>query len=337
MGDVERAIQRACAFLAAAQDKDGLWHDSELEGEGSDFVTAYVARCLWAVLSMPGLDWLERVFDAACHGLSQRQRPNGGWAYSRETDTDAEATAWALICLLDQRDRRGFSTTRARRYLEAHRDPESGGFRLYVPPVDGDASPDRVRVPDEFRQAHPDVTGAVLRALVARGESGLTIGAACAYLKRVQGEDGLWGSPLWTGRAAPTYLALSALDMAHDLDDATRSAAREGVTRLLKESSDYELAAALVSAPRLSPPGGMGDAVARLLAEQGEDGSWTPTRRLRASPVAHGATDAVRPIDLAYRGRLLTTVTAVTALYFSGELGVEAYTNRLGASLPPNS
>jgi hypothetical protein len=82
----------------------------------------------------------------------------------------------------------------------------------------------------------------------------------------------------------------------------------------------------------------MGDAVERLLAEQGDDGSWTPSRRLRAAgPVAHGALDAVHAIDVAYRGRLLTTVTAVTALYFSGEQGAQAYTNRLSASLPRTS
>jgi hypothetical protein len=326
MTDLEGAISRGCAFLAAVQDRDGLWHDSEFpEKEGSAWVTAYIARCLWTVLSMPDSGDLEEVYEAACQGLARRQRRNGGWAYSAATATDAEATAWALICLLDRRDRHGFSTTKARRYLKAHLDEASGGFRFYAPTDDAEGGFGELRDPDIPCDAQPCVTGAVVRALVTSGSTGPIVTRACEYLKGTQGEDGMWRSALWTGPGAPTYLALSALDFAGALDDRTRARAWEGVSRIVREGRSYELAAALISAPRLDPTGNVADAVERLVADQEEDGSWRPTGRLRAvtpsryPPTGAGdAADRQVSVDLAYRGRLLMTVTAVTALVFSG-------------------
>ena len=325
MTDLEGAIGRGCAFIAAAQGRDGLWHDSEFpEGEGSDWITAYIARCLWTVLSLPDSGDVDRVYEAALQGLARRQRRNGGWAYSAATATDAEATAWALICLLDDRQRHRFSTSRARRYLTAHLDEPSGGFLFYVP-SDGGEGFGEMRSSDVPGAAQPCVTGAVVRALATSGSADAVVARACDYLKRTQGEDGLWRSALWTGTGAPTYLALSALDLAHSLDDETRARARGGVRAVLREGSSYELAAALIAAPRLDPSGDVAGAVARLVSEQDDEGSWRPSGRLRTStpvtfpPSGQGDVAVVSaPTDIAYWGRLLTTVTAVTALVFSG-------------------
>lgn len=338
--DVDRAIDRGCAFLAAAQGSDGMWQDSELDGAGSDFVTAYIARCLWAVLSMPGREDLYPLFEAACQGLSRRQRRNGGWAYSAQTATDAEATSWALLCLLDQRDRRGFSTARAKTYLEAHRDPSTGGYRPYLIPVDSEGETEFLRVPDVLCEAQPCVTGSVVRALVTSAGSQARVEEACRYLRRAQQDDGLWTSALWNSRGAPTYLALSALDMTGSLSEEIREAARVGVEKLLAEAEGYELTASLVAAPRLYPTGAvLGEAVERLLAEQRDDGGWTPPSRIRAlSPVpAASRPDGSSGPNLHYRGRLLMTVTAVTGLYFSAGAaadGYRAYLTRLAASTP---
>lgn len=332
MTDLEGAIGRGCAFLAGAQARDGLWHDSEFPvGEGSDWITAYIARCLWTVLALPESGDVERVYETALEALARRQRRNGGWAYSTATATDAEATAWALICLLDHRERHRFSTSRARRHLMAHLDEPSGGFLFYLP-GEGEEGFGQMHSSDVPGAAQPCVTGAVVRALATSGSTDAVVARACDYLKRTQGADGLWRSALWTGTGAPTYLALSALDMAHSLDDETRARARGGVREVLREGSSYELAAALIAAPRLDPTGDAAGAVERLVSEQGDDGSWRPSGRLRTStpvtcPPAGQGDEAVpsAQTDIAYRGRLLTTVTAVTALVFSEVYAQIAY------------
>ena len=91
--------------------------------------TAYVAKSFWVLMAAtPDVRNLEDPIERAHQVLSRRQRSNGGWAYSAQAPTDAEATAWALWSLLDEPRRRLYSTGRGRRYLSAHRDPDSGGF-----------------------------------------------------------------------------------------------------------------------------------------------------------------------------------------------------------------
>lgn len=320
MPSVDEAIDRGLTYVRLGQDADGLWHDPEFPvDEGSDWVTAFVAKSFWVLMAAnPEVRNLEDPIERAHQALSRRQRSNGGWAYSAEAPTDAEATAWALWSLLDEPRRRLYSTGRGRRYLSAHRDPDSGGYRPYASDTD-DAEGRPFQVPPAWRRPQPCVTGVSVRVLAAQDTTDPAIAAACDYLKRTQDVDGLWRSDLWFGAGAPTLVALGALHAGGALDVVTLSVARDGLAALITDAHDFELASALTIAPRLGLAD-VGEAVDRLIGEQGPDGTWTPRRPVRASIAIVGdssgqaaASSRVIP-ERSSRGRLLTTATALAAL-----------------------
>ena len=321
MPSVDEAIDRGLTYVRLQQDAAGLWHDTEFPlGAGSDWVTACVAKSFWVLMAAnPEAHNLEEPIERAHQALSRRQRSNGGWAYSAQAPTDAEATAWALWSLLDEPRRRLYSTGRGRRYLGAHRDPDSGGYRPYALDTD-DAEGRSFQVPPALRRPQPCVTGVAVRVLAAQDATDPAIAAACDYLKRAQDVDGLWRSDLWSVAGSPTLAALSALHSGGALDEVTLSAARDGLAALMKDAHDFELASALTIAPRLGLTD-VGEAVDRLLGEQGPEGTWTPLQPVRASMPVTDASSSGRAADpvpvvpeRSYRGRLLTTATALAAL-----------------------
>jgi hypothetical protein len=319
---LDEPIARARAFVFGEQDPEGRWHDAEFPvDEGSDWVTAYVAKTLWVLTAAsPGDAALERAIEAAHQALVGRQRHNGGWAYSDRTPTDAESTAWALWSLLDEPRLRLFFTGRGRRYLRAHWDADSGGFVPYVAAagVTSDAN-DALSPPAGLRTPQPCITAVALRVLAIKDAADPILPAACDYLKRTQNADGLWRSDLWAVAGCPTLTALGALYVAGALDTAVLSAARDGLAMLMKDAHGYELASALITAPRL----GLADveeALDRLLAEQGPEGGWTPPSPIRtriSAAATIAAPEAAAPLDpgRSRPGELLTTVTALGALY----------------------
>jgi hypothetical protein len=309
------AITRGRAFLVAQQLPDGRWPDPGGPGTGSDWVTGLVGRSAWALLAdTPRGDGLHAALDSAFDALTRRQQANGGWGHDGSGNTDAESTAWALVCLLSERRRAMYSLRRARQYLSSHRDPVSGGFRLHATVDGGAGAPSDDRPPGEddthpapANEASPAsyVTALALRALLMSGDPGRALQPAREYLIKAQGADGLWRSPLWNVTGAPTLITLTTLLMTGELPEETRARAIAGQARLLGHADPVECAAAVVAAPHLALGDGVEQAIHRLLESQGPDGAWTPLVGIR------------RSTDAPERGRLLTTVMALVALHLS--------------------
>lgn len=320
---IENAIAKGCRYLLDQQDGAGMWPAGEsLDGtpEPSPWITGYLAKALWFVISTRERDLgLESAVEAAQDNLARHQRANGGWGATSNASTDADTTAWALWSLLDEPGRALYSTNQARRYLRAHWDPGSGGFRPWVPGVDDDVAGEVPESPvAALSEPDPCLTAVAVRGLLEQPDDPM-IRAACDYLKDAQDPDGLWRSRLWGVTGCATLTALGALFVAETLDEATLSAARHGLGVLLEDANDYELASGLMTAPRLGLAN-VENGLERLLARQGEDGAWSPP-----SPVRLGAAGAVRHSpegaggegstgSSTYADRLLTTAAAVSAL-----------------------
>ncbi len=301
----------------AQQRPDGLWPDpGSTTGEGAAWITGLVGRSAWALLAdEPRADGLEDALERAFYALTSRQRANGGWASSESAGTDAEATAWALVCLLSDRRRVMYSTSRAHRYLYSHWHPASGTFGLHVTLDDQVDQVDQVdQAPaersrgastSESSPAPSYVTALVLRALLMGGDPGPAVGQARDYIATAQGSDGLWRSPLWNVVGLPTLNALMTLGMVDGLDESVRAQAAAGVGRLLGSLDPFESASAVVASLQVGLGDAVGEPIERLLEAQEADGGWTPLVGVR------NAADS--PED----GRLLTTTMALIALHFS--------------------
>jgi hypothetical protein len=317
MSEVGRAIARGSAYLLAQQDAEGLWPGSvDRSGEGSHWVTGYVTKALWFLISTahhaPGVD---QALEASRHALTRRQRGNGGWGLTRAFPTEADTTGWALWAMLDEPGRALFSLNQGRRYLRSHWDPSSGGFRPSIPGLDVPPGSRAVLGPAGILEPEPSVTAVAVRALIEDPADPM-IQAACRYLKNAQDEDGLWRSPLWAVSGCATLTALGALFVADVLDEATLDASRHGLEVLMKEAHGYELASALMAAPRLGLSN-VRNSIDRLLAEQDGDGAWAPSSPVRALPLDGNTRTNASPrsgSERAYEDRLLTTSAALGAL-----------------------
>lgn len=311
MRPLDDAIWRACDFLFEHQRPDGTWHEPSRADLDADWVSAYTTRALWILTSgTHGSARLQTAFDSACDGLALRQRRDGGWAHGPGLPPDADATAWALMSLLDERHRRTGATAAAVRLLQAHWDPDSGGFRTHLPPAPG--TPDAVPLVETAYAPLPGVTGSAVRALALAGADVPDPAAVTRFVRAAQHDDGLWRCDLWTAVGNATYMAMTALDTVRGWDDPTRARACDGVVELLRHADGYDLAAALVAAPRLALEAEAPAAAARLVAQQSDDGGWPAPVRLRRAYLA-GAPLPAPGLD----DRLLTTATAAVALHLS--------------------
>lgn len=294
----------------AQQLPDGRWPDpASAPGVGSHWVTGLVGRSAWALLvDTPRDDGLETALDRAFDALTRGQRANGGWGHDESGRTDAESTAWALVCLLSERRRAPYSASRAHRYLYSHWDPAGGGFRLHASVDDAGAAPvaeEPGAVQHDLAPALPYVTALALRALLMSGAPGHAVRPACAAIVKAQDADGLWRSPLWNVTGPPTLIALTTLGMTGELSEETRARAVAGESRLLGHADPFECASAVVAAPLLGLGDDVEDAIRCLLENQDGDGGWSPLVGIR------------RAEDPPEAGRLLTTVMALIALHLS--------------------
>lgn len=308
MATADDAIRRAVRFVVSQQRPDGLWPVDRPDGADVAWVSGYAARGLWILTT--GHTVAGRAqdgFDAACRGLAAQQDRAGGWRHADGFPADADATAWAVLSLVDEAHRRSGAIAAAVRVITAHWDPESGGFRTQLP---GAAAP--VPLLEAARAPLPGVTGAAIRALALAGSGFPHHAEVAAFVRDRQGDDGLWRSPLWTAVGNASYMALTALDTTKGWTDATRDRARDGVVGLLREADGYDLAAALLAAPRVGLSAEVGAATERLREQQCVDGGWPAPVRLRRPYAAD-----VEPGAAGVEDRVLTTVTAAVALHLT--------------------
>lgn len=308
MTTADDAIRRAVRFVVGKQRPDGLWPVDRPDGADVAWVSGYAARGLWILTTgHPVASRAQDGFDAACRGLAALQDRAGGWRHAHGFPADADATAWAVLSLLDEAHRRSGAISAAVRVLTAHWDAGSGGFRTQLPDA---AAPMPLR--EATHMPLPGVTGAAIRALALAGAPFPHHAEVAAFVRDGQGDDGLWRSPLWTVAGNASYMALTALDTTKGWTDTTRDRARDGVVGLLHEADGYDLATALLAAPRVGLGAEVGAAVERLREQQCVDGGWPAPVRLRR-PYAAGAEPAAAGVE----DRVLTTVTAAVALHLT--------------------
>lgn len=201
------AYARALDAVAARQHPDGLWRDfSTPAGASSEWVSAFVAHHIRGASAL-------QVLTQADVELCARQRADGGWGYRSIVPSDADSTAWALLCIGDRlpAPRRDA----ARRFLLCHWTTQSGGFSTYrkdspIAAFVGRQSPAAV---SGWTVPHGCVTASSIRALRAAKlpAAHRALASAVVHLRRSRQENGLWRSYWWNGAAYPTLQALQAL------------------------------------------------------------------------------------------------------------------------------
>lgn len=224
VSELDRTIDEAASFLAAACGEDRLWRDFlTLAGESCDWVSAYVA-CAFAAAGVER----DRVRDTAV-ALHYRQRRSGGWAYNEIVPPDCDSTAWVMLAMSNTTSWRPSSLIRACEFVLRH--AAQPGFATYTTEdgIDRFIETDE-QLTEGWRSPHLCVTAVALQALLLYGvRDDPRVEAALAWLRGSQGEDGLWRSYWWNGPAYATCQALRALAAAGQLTSSVWCSARDGL------------------------------------------------------------------------------------------------------------
>jgi hypothetical protein len=280
------ALRHGLDFLLARRDADGRWRDFDLLGPSDDWITAYVAGVLF---QLPD-DEAVRAAREAMELLIPEQHDNGGWNYSEVAPEDADSTGWVLQ-LAELVGRSGEPWARRGREFLACHVGDDGLVATYEPGLAKAAFGRYPVVPswDGWCGGHVCVPAAVAmladlpqRAQVING------------LLNSQLTTGQWPAYWWIDQELSTALAVEALARVPRTREARAAAARWAASRigpggavttaLHPEGSPFATALALrtvvaadagVGADRVPAAAGW------LVRSQHEDGSWTPSARLR--------------------------------------------------------
>jgi hypothetical protein len=290
---IERAIQRAIAYLAGRQHRDGHWQDFALPVGCSDaWVTAYVGHAL-------GSGGDERGRACACAGaawlVGHRAYP-AGWGFNAHTGPAADSTAWALRLL----DSAGLALAADDVAWLLARWQRDGGFATY----DSD---------DNWGVAHPDVTPVALLALPKDVRRKLRPHPIEVILRR-RSPDGTWPAYWWRACHYSTYW--NSMALAELWPELVPAPLRVATTETHGVHSAFDLAHVVAIAALGAPASPLARTLAQeLVALQRSDGSWPGGDDLRVTDPAC-ACPWERAAGARYRERqgLLTTASALRAL-----------------------
>jgi hypothetical protein len=283
---ISDSIEKAVSFLIDSRTLAGWWLDFPTMLEGSDeWVTAFVGSSLASINDA-------RARHVALHAwllLSGRRHRTGGWGYNALLPVDTDGTTWGLRLAAAIGTQGSQPAKHARRVLAAHLLPD-GGLPSYREDVLSHSreSPTDGALSGWCRIAHPCITAAAAI---------LEDGRPRDYLRRTQHEAGHWSGYWWEDDEYTTVLAAEALASRGDDKDRTRvdaairwAAFRISATGAVHSASSGSASAfATASCLRMLALGG-GDlthqeerrrAVAWLLEQQEEDGSWRASALMR--------------------------------------------------------
>ncbi|MDT8853588.1 hypothetical protein RNZ50_00785 [Paracoccaceae bacterium Fryx2] len=284
---IAAALRAGAGALCRHQAPGGLWRDYDLPvGVSDEWVTALVGLCLAGVAAVePSARPAAAAAESALTG--GRCRP-AGLGFNRAVAADADSTATGLL-LAAALGRPPHPADPG--FLAAHVRPD-GGVATFHGPLG-------------WGRGHACVTPVAALALRACGQP--LPGGIAPYARRMRGDDGFWPAYWWPGPfyATAAWLRLGA-SCGLDLPPPARPLAHPIHTAM-------DLALALEIALHWQADAA-GDLVAGLLACQGSDGRWPPSRTLRVTDPdctdAAGATGAL----YADHAGLVTTAMAVRAL-----------------------
>jgi hypothetical protein len=289
---LQESISAGLGFLQRTQRADGLWRGFMLApGASTEWISAHVA------LLLEGLPQARAMRERAAQGLIANARRRPGWGYNRRVGIDSDSTAQAIMVVHGL----GHEVEPAwiEQLLATHR--EEGGFATYA-----STRPDN-QARTWWEMPHADVTLIVVEALARLGRCEEERSQAGAWLER-QLRDGVLPAYWWT---SPAY-SLWAQARAGFHAAASSGAATELLDGEQRSVYLAMLIAAAVTGDGWSEP--VASAVARLVRERREDGSWLCAPCLRNTYASHeGGFTAPGPI-YADRYRTISTAHAVAAL-----------------------
>ena len=308
-------LAKGTAAVLARQLQSGLWRDYLVQGWGEEWISAFLAAETAPHLDDFGRERLNRAFDR----LRQRQRPTGGWGYSREYSGDADSTAWVLRLAraLGRDDDPRLAA--ARQFLHDHVGPGGGlGTFRDIAQLAGRMGVAQDRSFAGWQQEHCSVTAAALPFLDEERRT-----AARANLVAGQQPDGHWQCYWWVHPAYATAMAVDALEHGTCVPLAATRRARDWAVAATLTPTNGASLSLFDRAMLLRLLAGSADATHRraaarlaadLVAGQGDSGLWPPAARLRVPAMAAlGVGQAKEEWFLDARG-LFTSGAAIGAL-----------------------
>lgn len=297
---LHESISRGLAFILRKQGADGSWTDWALPpGSATPWTTAYVG---WQLRTLPpelGQGTHARI-NAAAGWLLDNVFDDGGWGYNRDTGSDADTTAHAILFLTSLgREVPDQIYTHLCTYQTA-----DGGFATYL--TDG--------IPSSWTVSHLEVTAVALLALASKPlQYQQQIKSGLAFILEQQREDGMWNSFWWHTSLYATNASLTLLEAieCHDYKSLTWQSC--------KPTNSFEKALLVSIMHKLTgnpPREAANELVAQLVVDQQHDGSWPSVPILRVTHRNCYTPWAESDSGPLYRDRhrLFTTATMTSAL-----------------------
>jgi hypothetical protein len=287
---VAEAMQRAATALRRQQSIEGLWEDYALPvGASNEWVTALVALCLAEASKALTLDDAQPAAAAAHTGLLRGRTRQAGFGFNAGVAADADSTATCLLLS-----------------LALDQVPEQADSVFLLEHVRADGGIATFHGPAGWGLSHPCVTPVAAQALAGCGHP-LSADVLAGYAARTRSGDGFWPAYWWSG---PFYATAAWLRL-NDACGLRFAPPEQPVEHEIKSAMDLALAVEIAARWRT---GGLSQLTSGLLAHQGREGLWPPSRTLRVTDIAVVDSEyATGELYADVRG-LLSTAMALRAL-----------------------
>ncbi len=265
---LRESISAGLDYILTLQATDGNWTDWNLPpGNSLAWTTGYVG---FKLHYLPD-EWAEKAAPATLAGsnwLLRNQFPDGGWGYNELVGSDADSTAFAILCLTST----GLEAPDSAYNHLTQYHCSDGGFSTYY--CKG--------VRNSWGVSHPDVTPVVLRALLTKHSTGeCVLSDGVKYVLRQKTKEGIWNSFWWDSHLYSTEANLSLLTIVkphHELK------VTEEVLCQLGPSKVFEVALLISSLLHIATPrarAAVPPLLEQIIRQQQPDGGWISDLILR--------------------------------------------------------
>ena len=264
---LKESIRAGLDYVLKLQAPDGHWTDWNLPpGNSLAWTTAYVGSKLG---SLPDYCAEKAVCArlAAANWLLRHQFPDGGWGYNETVGSDADSTAFAILCISSA----GLEVPDvAYEHLSQYQCAD-GGFSTYL--VE--------RMSNSWSVSHPDVTPIALQALLRKHSIGdSTVRNGLDYVVSQKTSAGNWNSFWWD---TPLYSTEANLAFLRSVMVYDTTSTEESLCAL-RPSRVFEIAllvSSLLHIATLRACAAATPLLEQLIRQQRPDGGWNSDLILR--------------------------------------------------------